>query len=48
LTNTDNVSRALDRLVQVVDHLRTHLASKELRQEFEDANDLYNQLRKPS
>jgi prephenate dehydrogenase len=48
LTNTDNVSRALDRLAQAVDHLRTHLASKELRQEFEAANDLYKQLRKPS
>jgi prephenate dehydrogenase len=48
LTNTDNVSRALDRLAQAVDHLRTNLASKELRQEFEAANDLYKQLRKPS
>ena len=48
LTNTDNVSRALDRLAQAVDHLRTHLASRDLQQEFQAANDLYKQLRKPS
>jgi prephenate dehydrogenase len=48
LTNTDNISRALDRLVQAVDHLRTNLASKEMQQEFQSANDLYKQLRKPS
>jgi prephenate dehydrogenase len=48
LTNTDNISRALDRLAQAVDFLRTNLASKEIRQEFQAANDLYKQLRKPS
>jgi len=48
LTNTDNVSRALDRLAQAVDYLRTNLARKELQQEFQAANDLYKQLRKPS
>jgi prephenate dehydrogenase len=48
LTNTDNVSRALDRLAQVVDYLRTNLASKEIQQEFITANELYKQLRKPS
>ncbi len=48
LTNTDNVSRALDRLAQAVDYLRTNLANKELRQEFRAANELYKQLRKPS
>jgi len=48
LTNTDNVSRALDRLAQAVDYLRTHLASKDIEQEFEGANDLYKLLRKPS
>jgi prephenate dehydrogenase len=47
LTNQDNISRALDRLAQAVDHLRTHLASKELEQEFQAANKLYNLLRKP-
>src|SRR6202050_4524022 len=34
LTNTENASRALDRLAQAVDHLRTSLASKDLEQEF--------------
>jgi prephenate dehydrogenase len=48
LTNTDNVSRALDRLAQAVDYLRTNLAGKELQQEFQAANELYKQLRKPS
>ena len=48
LTNTDNISRALDRLAQAVDHLRTNLAHKEMQQEFQAANDLYKQLRKPS
>jgi prephenate dehydrogenase len=46
LTNTENVSRALDRLAQAVDHLRTRLASKDLEQEFHAANDLYKLLRK--
>jgi len=48
LTNTDNVSRALDRLAQAVDFLRTNLARKELQQEFQAANELYKLLRKPS
>lgn len=48
LTNTENVSRALDRLAQAVDYLRTSLARKELQQEFQAANELYKQLRKPS
>lgn len=47
LTNTENVSRALDRLAQAVDHLRTHLASKDLEQEFRAANELYKLLHKP-
>ena len=47
LTNKDNISRALDRLAQAVDHLRTHVASKELEQEFQAANELYKLLRKP-
>lgn len=46
LTNTDNVSRALDRLAQAIDYLRTHLASKDLEGEFAGANELYRQLRK--
>jgi len=47
LTNTDNVSRALDRLAQAIDYLRTHLQSKDLEAEFAGANELYKQLRKP-
>jgi prephenate dehydrogenase len=47
LTNTENVSRALDRLAQAIDYLRTHLASKDLAQEFQTANELYRLLRKP-
>jgi prephenate dehydrogenase len=48
LTNTENISRALDRLAQAIDYLRTNLASKEIQQEFTSANDLYRQLHKPS
>jgi prephenate dehydrogenase len=48
LTNTENVSRALDRLGQAIDHIRTRLASKDLESEFRAANELYNLLRKQS
>lgn len=48
LTNTENVSRALDRLGQAIDHIRTRLASKELESEFHAANELYKLLRKQS
>lgn len=47
LTNTDNISRGLDRLSQAIDYLRTQLASKEIAQEFRTANDLYKLLRQP-
>ena len=47
LTNTDNISRALDRLSQAIDYLRTQLTSKEIENEFRAANDLYKSLRKP-
>jgi prephenate dehydrogenase len=47
LTNSDNISRALDRLSQAVDYLRTQLTSKEMEQEFRAANELYQSLRKP-
>jgi prephenate dehydrogenase len=47
LTNTDNISRALDRISQAVDYLRINLASREIQQEFQTANDLYKRLRKP-
>jgi prephenate dehydrogenase len=46
LTNTENVSRALDRLGQAIDHIRTRLASKDLESEFLAANELYKLLRK--
>jgi prephenate dehydrogenase len=48
LTNTENVSRALDRLAQAVDYLRTNLARKDLQEEFLAANELYKQLKKPT
>jgi prephenate dehydrogenase len=44
LTNTDNIARALDRVSQAIDHLRTHLASKDLEAEFGAANELYKIL----
>jgi prephenate dehydrogenase len=46
LTNTDNISRGLDRLAQAIDHLRTRLTSKELETEFTAANELYRILNK--
>jgi prephenate dehydrogenase len=45
-TNTENIARALDRLEQAVEHLRTRLTSKELEQEFKAANELYKRLKK--
>jgi prephenate dehydrogenase len=44
LTNRENISRALDRLTQAIDHLRTNLGSRELGEEFEAANELYKRL----
>jgi prephenate dehydrogenase len=44
LTNTDNISRALDRVFQAIEYLRTHLASKDLADEFGAANELYRIL----
>ena len=46
LTNTENVRRALDRMEQALEYLRTHLASRELEAEFRAANDLYKSLQK--
>jgi prephenate dehydrogenase len=45
LTNRENLSRALDRLAQAVEHLRNVLASRELKDEFETANRIYQILR---
>lgn len=44
LTNSDNIARALDRVVQTIDHLRTRLQSKDLQESFDAANDLYKML----
>lgn len=44
LTNTDNITRSLDRMNQAIDFLRTHLTSRELEQEFRGANELYKSL----
>lgn len=46
LTNRENVTRALDRLAQALDHLRTNLSSKELEEEFRAANQLFEVLHK--
>jgi prephenate dehydrogenase len=46
LTNSENIGRALDRLTQAVDYLRTRLASKDLETEFRAANELYKLLHK--
>jgi prephenate dehydrogenase len=47
LTNTDNLSRALDRLEQVIEYLRMNLTSRDLEREFAGANHLYRQMRRP-
>ncbi len=46
LTNGENITHALDRLVQAIDHLRTNLSSKELEGEFRAANSLFELLQK--
>jgi prephenate dehydrogenase len=46
LTNSENISRALDRVTQALDYLRTHLSSRDLEQEFRAANELYKFLNK--
>lgn len=46
LTNRENIAHALDRLAQVIEYLRTRLASKDLEQEFKIANELYVALRR--
>lgn len=47
LTNRENIGRSLDRAAQAVEFLRTHLASKELGEEFAAANELYRSLNPP-
>jgi prephenate dehydrogenase len=41
LTNTENISRALDRLALAIEDLRARLTSRELETEFDTANELY-------
>ena len=44
LTNSDNISRALDRLAQAIEHLRSQLTSRELEKLFAAANTLQKSL----
>jgi prephenate dehydrogenase len=45
VSNSDNLSRALDRLAQAIDQLRTHLTSRDLEQSFAEANRLHKSLK---
>jgi prephenate dehydrogenase len=45
VSNSDNLTRALDRLAQAIDHLRTHLTSRDLEQSFAEANRLHDSLK---
>jgi prephenate dehydrogenase len=44
LANRENIAAALDRLALALDHLRTHLASRELEHDFDAANEVYKIL----
>jgi prephenate dehydrogenase len=44
-TNSDNLARALDRLAQAVEQLRTHLTSRDLENSFAEANRLHKSLK---
>lgn len=45
LTNTENISRALDRLSHAIEDLQRRLTSRDLEDEFDAANELYKILR---
>jgi prephenate dehydrogenase len=45
LTNTTNIARALDRVSQAIEDLRTRLRSRDLESEFTRANEVYKILR---
>jgi prephenate dehydrogenase len=45
-SNKENISRALDRMTQAIEHLRVNLTSKELEEEFRGANEVYKDLKK--
>ena len=45
LTNSENIEAGLDRLIQQIEHLRSHLRGRELADEFTTANEVYKVLR---
>lgn len=45
LANRENIAAALDRMALALDHLRAHLASRELEHDFDAANEVYKILR---
>lgn len=45
LTNSENIEASLDRLVQQVEQLRSHLRRRELEEDFAAANEVYKILR---
>ena len=45
LSNRENIRRALDRLMQTLDHARNQLADRELETLFAQANEVYKKLR---
>lgn len=45
LTNSENIEAGLDRLIQQIEHLRSHLRQRELEEEFAVANEVYKILR---
>ena len=45
LTNSDNLDRALDQLIQALEQLRGDLRTRALEEEFASAGDLYKILR---
>jgi prephenate dehydrogenase len=45
LTNSENIEAGLDRLIQQIEHLRSHLRRRELEEEFAVANEVYKILR---
>lgn len=46
LANRQNIAAAMDQMVQALDHLRARLASRELQEEFDGANEIYRILRR--
>ncbi|MGH9792224.1 MAG: prephenate dehydrogenase dimerization domain-containing protein, partial [Candidatus Acidiferrales bacterium] len=45
LANRENIAAAMDQMAQALDHLRARLASRELQEEFDAANEIYKILR---